>query len=191
MCSVILLNNRVFKTCVYNCYHIFGYQNNNNKNPKIFMIFPSWNLGHQKYSLIKSIIFSLYNCYIHLPSPWYLGIIPSILIQVNPSTYQGSFIKDPPNYKSLSFILYVWGHTYIQGGESVMVCKGGGYDFYFWLHVMGDCLTVMWFMTSLPVFVMSLLAHEFQILYKPSEFVYWLRAVLTWHLKASHLAPHR
>ena len=92
----------------------------------------------------------------------------------------------------------VLGHEFFCHFQSVAVCKGRGYNFTFWHHVAGDCLIVTWLVTSLPVlvtslpvFVMSLPAHESQILYKPSEFVYWLRAVLTWHLKASRLALHR
>ena len=78
------------------------------------------------------------------------------------------------------------------GGESVTGCKwDGGPNFSVWHHLAGIYCIVMWPLTSLPVFMMSLPVHESQNLYKRSEFVYWLRAVLTWHLKASRLALHR
>ena len=158
------------------------------------MIFLLWIPGHQKYPLIKYLVFLhkiILSTYLP-PDIWEL-FFPFWFhwcSQLGHSTYQGPSLRTHQNYKSHNYPLSM--RTYLHlGGESVMVCKEGGTIFTFWCHVAGDCFIVTWLMMSLPVLVMLLPVHESQILYKPSEFVYWLRAVLTWHLKASHLALHR
>ena len=164
------------------------------------MVFPSF-MDTRNRSLCQSLIVPSYGPSNHLPSSGYLEIIHSInpfWVEPLHSTYQGPSLRTHQIYKNYDQSLSM--RTYLHlGGESVTRCKGkGGTIFNFWRHIVGDYCIVTWLMMSLPVlwchfllFVTSLPARESQILYKPFEFVYWLRTVLTWHLKASRLALHR
>ena len=73
--------------------------------------------------------------------PSFLGSNYVPVIAIEPLHLPGSFIKDPPKLQKL-YLPFKYEDILTFGGETVVVCKGTGYNFTFWCHVAGDYLIV-------------------------------------------------
>ena len=137
---------KYLKICVYSCYHIFGYRNNSNKNSNIFYGFSlaiSWTPEISLKYILNS--FPAWSSYPLTFSPDIRKLFLSSWFrqcsQSSHSTYQGPSLRVHQSYKSYNCPLSMRTYLYL-GGESVVVCKGRGYNFTFWCHVVADCLIV-------------------------------------------------